>query len=173
MQTFSQLQFKFCRNRWTCISKVTSCLCSTWQNIRRWSDFFSTPVFFLFFWNIFCELQESIVTAIPEKKHVGRRKLLLVLFEHVFSICDPVSWTIRMQFVKTCLLIVFFWMSLPGLRFCPHCDGLDFRQTQNSRRIDLLLITVYIRSCIGNTFLYQNATSKVGVLPIHETVIFF
>ena len=29
------------------------------------------------------------------------------------------------------------------------------------------------RSCIGYTFLYQNATSKVGVLPIHETVIFF
>ena len=29
------------------------------------------------------------------------------------------------------------------------------------------------RSCIGNTFLYQNAISKVGVLPIHKTVFFF
>ncbi len=29
------------------------------------------------------------------------------------------------------------------------------------------------RSCIGNTYLYQNTTSKVRLLPIHETVIFF
>ncbi len=29
------------------------------------------------------------------------------------------------------------------------------------------------RSCIGNTFLYQNAMSKVGVLPIHKIVFLF
>ncbi len=36
-----------------------------------------------------------------------------------------------------------------------------------------LLQDYCIHSCIGNNFLYQNAASKVGVLPIHEAINFF
>ena len=38
----------------------------------------------------------------------------------------------------------------------------------------VVVVAAYrVRSCIGNTFFVPNSNTKVGVLPIHETVTIF
>ena len=116
-----------------------------------------------------------------EESSYGDRKQLHLIFQGdvrvqvglEFLLCEKLCWTQAFLHAvvhcnesdkKKIALMAQICTQNPFMGPVPHetCGNYLFSAS-----------TYHNRSCIGNTFLYQNTMSKVGVLPIHEIIFFF